>query len=163
MKSQGALANLNGHVFEQMMIPLFEASGFAVMTAREHARLPEAERPPKCVLRNVPFTTIYGHPGKTEFVIVCGDRRIRVEAKRMGSAGSVDEKVPYMLLNGIEKYPEAEIVFVLDGSGWKRGALQWLRDRISEDWMGFRESGKDIRTMNVSEFMDWFNREEWVA
>lgn len=158
-KAQGTLANLSGHVFEQMMIPVFEANGFAVMYEREYGKL--NDRPAKVVLRNSAYTTIYGHPGRTEFVIVCGSRRIRVEAKHMGSAGSVDEKLPYMLLNGIESYPEREVVFVLDGSGWKKGALQWLRDRIAEDWMRYRESGKEIRMMSISEFMDWFNHEDW--
>lgn len=160
-KTQGTLANLCGHVFEQMMVPVFEANGFAVMYEREYRKLDI--KPERCVLRNAPYTTIYGHPGRTEFVIVCGSRRVRVEAKHMGSAGSVDEKIPYMLLNGIESYPEKEVVFVLDGSGWKKGALQWLRDRISEGWMGYREIGKEIRMMTISEFMDWFNREDWEA
>lgn len=158
-KAQGTLANLSGHVFEQMMIPVFEANGFAVMYEREYGKL--RDRPAKVVLRNSAYTTIYGHPGRAEFVIVCGSRRIRVEAKHMGSAGSVDEKLPYMLLNGIESCPEREVVFVLDGSGWKKGALQWLRDRIAEDWMRYRESGKEIRMMDISGFMDWFNHEDW--
>lgn len=160
-RGQGTLANLSGHVFEQMMIPVFEANGFPVMYGRACGGMDEDARPRRCVIRNVPYTTIYGHSGRTEFVIVCGSRRIRVEAKHMGSAGSVDEKLPYMLLNGIERYPENEVVFVLDGNGWKRGALQWLKERIEDDWMEYREKGKEMRMMTISEFMDWFNHEDW--
>lgn len=158
---QGSMANLSGHMFENMMIPIFELNGFKVMYEREFNKIPPENRPSSCVLRNAGYTTIYGHPGRTEFVIKCGARRVRVEAKYMGSAGSVDEKLPYMLLNGIERYPEKEVIFVLDGDGWKTGARQWLKDRIDDNWMDYRDQGKMIRMMTIAEFMDWFNHEEW--
>lgn len=156
--SQGARANKNGKVFEDMMIPLFMANGFEVFSEKELKQRGN-DGIKKYVIKNASYETIYDEKGRTEFVIVDEDRRIRVEAKYQASAGSVDEKFPYMLLNGIEKYPESEIVFVVDGGGYKKGARKWLADKIDEDWLGFKEQGKNICLMTITEFMNWFNHE----
>ena len=61
----------------------------------------------------------------TLYIVTLGNtycRTVRVEAKWQQAAGSVDEKYPYMLLNGIYQYPEKEIIFVVDGGGYKPGA-----------------------------------------
>lgn len=155
--SQGARANQNGKVFEEMMIPLFRANGFAVLTESElKKRGTDTDR---YVVKNARYETIYNEHGRTEFVIRDKDRQIRVEAKFQASAGSVDEKFPYMLLNGIEKYPETEIVFVVDGGGYKQGARQWLEDRIAENWLDYKQKGKNIKLMTITEFVNWFNHE----
>ena len=161
MITQGAIANKNGKVFEKMMLPIFENAGFEIFTSSQiNKRTIQCER---YVITNAPYKTIYGENGKTEFVIVDGDRRIRVEAKYQASAGSVDEKYPYMLLNGIYAYPETEIIFVVDGGGYKPGAHRWLKDSIENNWLKYRESGKDIKLMNIADFMNWFNHEFWRA
>lgn len=158
-RSQGALANLSGRVFERMMEPVFEANGFPVLTEREFRAHPERYGGlGRYILRDAVYTTIYGHEGRTEFVIVDGERRIRVEAKFQSAPGSVDEKFPYMMLNGIYRYPEDEVVFVVDGGGYRAGARAWLEDRIDGDWLRYREEhGKRMRLMSITEFMDWFN------
>ena len=166
----GSLANMQGHIFEDTMIPIFERHGFAVFQNKELEKRPDLLKGrDRYVIRNVPFTTIYEQPGKTEFVIydraaVNSDqqsciRAVRVEAKWQQSAGSVDEKYPYMLLNGIYQYPEKEIVFVVDGGGYKPGARRWLQNRINEDWLKYRERGKVIQLMTINEFIRWFNAE----
>ena len=160
-KSQGALANLSGKVFENMMIPVFNANGFQVISEKEYQAHPEKYASlSRYILKNVAYTTIYEHEGKTEFVIVDGERRIRVEAKYQSAAGSVDEKYPYMLLNGIYQYPEREVIFVVDGGGYKPGAHKWLKKHIDENWLEYRtRHNKDIKLMSIAEFMNWFNHE----
>lgn len=156
MQTQGSLANMNGKIFENMLIPIFEAHGFKVFNESEinHIDLTHIRR---YVIKNASYMTIYDNKGKTEFVIVDDFRRIRVEAKYQAAAGSVDEKYPYMLLNGIYQYPEKEIIFVVDGGGYKPGAREWLQNRINENWLDYKSKGKDIKLMNISEFMNWFN------
>ena len=156
--SQGAQANLNGKVFENMMIPLFQANGFKVFSQTELKKI-KTSNISRYVIRNAPYTTIYEEVGRTEFLIVDEDRRIRVEAKYQASQGSVDEKYPYMLLNGIYAYPEKEIIFVIDGGGYKPGALKWLKKSIEGNWLDFKQNGKDIKLMNIAEFINWFNHE----
>ena len=155
--TQGAQANLNGKVFEDMMIPIFQANGFEVFSESDFNKVKKV--PDKYVIKNAKYRTIYGEMGKTEFVICTENRRVRVEAKYQASAGSVDEKYPYMLLNGIYMYPEDEIIFVVDGGGYKAGAREWLRKNIDDNWLNFKEKGRDIKLMHIVEFVNWFNHE----
>lgn len=160
--TQGAQANLNGKVFEEMMIPIFTAKGFEIFKESELGKpviKAKIQTITKYIIKNASYTTIYGEGGRTEFVIVDGDRRVRVEAKYQASPGSVDEKYPYMLLNGIYKYPEKEIIFVVDGGGYKPGARKWLEDHIKDNWLDYKASGKDIKLMKILEFVNWFNHE----
>ena len=155
--NQGAQANLNGKVFESMMIPIFEVSHFEVYTEAELTKL--SELPDRYIVKNASFITIYKERGRTEFVIINGTRKIRVEVKYQATQGSVDEKYPYMLLNGIYQNPENEIIFVVDGGGYKSGARKWLQEQIDKDWLSFKKNGKDIKLMYISEFVNWFNHE----
>ena len=155
--SQGTMANRNGKVFENIMVPIFESNGYKVVAEKE-AEKPGCVLPKKHVRKNAKFETIYGHPGVTEFVIVNGERRIRVEAKYQSTTGSVDEKYPYMLLNAILQYPEKEIVFVVDGGGYREGAYNWLKKQIDEEFLDYKNTyGKNIKLMSIAEFMNWFN------
>ncbi len=160
--SQGAQANKNGRVFENMMVPIFKDAGFEVFVESE-LKTPTIQEKvstlQRYVIKNAAYTTIYNEGGKTEFVIVEGNRRIRVEAKYQSTAGSVDEKYPYMLLNGIYQYPENEIIFVVDGGGYKPGARQWLEDHIKNNWLDYQSTGKIIKLMTIAEFANWFNHE----
>ena len=158
MITQGAKANLNGKAFEDMMTTLFQTHRFEVTTEAEMNRRTEP-LPDRYVIKNAKYKTIYEEGGRTEFVIVDGERRIRVEAKFQMSQGSVDEKFPYMLLNGIYAYPENEVIFVVDGDGYKPGARVWLQRQIDNDWLEYREHGKDIKLMRLIEFVNWFNAE----
>lgn len=168
--NQGGTANTNGHTLEDTMIPMFEHHGFDIVQNADITRDPSVLKDrQRYVIRNAPFTTIYASKGKTEFVIVdltqlgpdgAPGRKVRVEAKWQQTPGSVDEKYPYMLLNGIYQYPESEIVFVVDGGGYKKQARQWLQDAINNDWLQYREQQhKDIQLMSLAEFMSWFNKE----
>lgn len=160
--SQGAQANKNGRVFENMMIPIFRDAGFEVFNESELAK-PNVQKQisqlKRYIIKNASYMTIYNSGGKTEFVIVDDPRRIRVEAKYQAAPGSVDEKYPYMLLNGIYQYPESEIIFVVDGGGYKPGARDWLKKQIDENWLDFKSKGKDIKLMTIAEFANWFNHE----
>ena len=164
--SQGSTANKNGKIFEQIMVPLFQNHGFAVVTEADIKNDPLIIAGfNRYVIHNASFTTIYNQIGRTEYVIVDGAagpniRKVRVEAKWQQSKGSVDEKYPYMLLNGIYQYPEHEIIFVVDGNGYKPGARQWLKDKIDNNWLDYKNTvHKDIKLMTIAEFLTWFNNE----
>jgi hypothetical protein len=82
---------------------------------------------------NVPFTTIYNHDGNTEFLLISEryNTCARIECKWQQVSGSVDEKLPYLYLNAIEAMPENTIIILIDGQGWKHGAIQWLKDAVA--------------------------------
>ena len=155
--TQGAQANKNGRVFELMMIPIFKDAGFEIFSEADFKKNSIQNTKKKYVIKNSSYNTIYNEVGRTEFVIVFNDRKIRVEAKYQSVPGSIDEKYPYMLLNGIYRYPEKEIIFVVDGSGYKPGARKWLEDHINNNWLNYKEQGKTITLMTITQFANWFN------
>lgn len=157
--SQGGKANKNGKIFEQMMLPIFKEHGFLVMSETDFKKLKAKPDTGKLVLTNSQYTTIYGRNGRTEFVIYNDNRAIRVENKWQQAEGSVDEKYPYMYINGVFAYPEREVIFVVDGNGYKAEARKWLEKQIENDWLEYKEKGKDIKLMTIAEFMTWFNNE----
>ena len=170
--SQGARANLNGKIGETTLEPLFTAHGYTVMMWSEYNKnqtkfkagkpVQDLDALPRLVLKQVPYDSIYHHNAQTEFVIYKRDsgkphRTIRVEVKWQQSAGSVDEKYPYVYLNSVYQYPEHEIVIIIDGNGYKEGALNWIKDKADKKWLV--EDGRSIKVMNLAEFMAFFNKE----
>lgn len=146
---------MNGHIFEDMMIPIFRAHGFRVFSIAEFKKT--VNLPNKYIVKDAPFNSIYNHTGKTEFLIVDGDRKIRVENKYQASAGSVDEKFVYTYINAVEAYPEKEIILVIDGGGYKPGARQWVVDAVNNNFLDYKGKGKSIEVMTIIEFTNWFN------
>lgn len=153
--TQGAQANLNGKIFETLFLPIFEQKGYTIISQSEAKQKTKSQLPKKVVIKQAAYTTIYGHPGKTEMLIINGKRRIRVENKYQRVAGSVDEKFVFTLLNAIEAYPEKEIIIVVDGGGYKEGARQWLVEKVNSNWLNFKSRGKDIKILNMMEFVQW--------
>lgn len=154
-QSQGAKANMNGRIFESMCLPIFHAHNFIVLTYTEYQRI--NPKPARCVIKNAPFQSIYNHTGKTEFLIICDDRKIRVEDKYQESAGSVDEKFCYMYLNSVYAYEEKEIILIIDGGGYKPGARQWVVDAVNSNFLDYKKRGKEIHVFTIMEFFKWFN------
>lgn len=87
----------------------------------------------RIVVKNAPYSTIYGHRSRIEFLVILGaERQIIVEAKRQSTSGSTDEKFPYVYLNAVKNIPDREYVLVLDGNGWKEEALDWINAKAAE-------------------------------
>jgi len=112
------------------------------------------------VIRNYPCMSIYGTPGKKEAFIVappsegfvCGDDgrvRILVEAKWQESAGSTDEKMPFVWQSFLESDIPNWIV-IMDGANWKT-----TRGKAVVAWMKAREAPSDRRwyVTNAKEFI----------
>jgi len=157
--AQGGLANSSGNTLEQTIIATLTSKGFPVEIYRNWIKNPAAY-PSDIVLRNVPYETIYGHRGNTEFLLISEryNLTIRIECKWQQSAGSVDEKFPYLYLNCVQQMPENNIIIVMDGGGAKAGAVQWLRQACDERLFLPEDSPKTITAMNLVEFMSWANR-----
>lgn len=158
---QGAIANVNGKIFEKQLIPLFTEHGYNVMLYSEFKKLGiSLDEAGKMVIRQYPFDSIYQHKGKTEFLLVNNERgrRIRIECKWQQAAGSVDEKFPYMYLNCIFGFEETEIILLVDGNGFKPGALAWLKQSVQDRWLLEENDPKKIQVMSISEFTAYFNR-----
>lgn len=160
--TQGARANANGRIGEDVLLPLFELNGYTVVKWGEyHQHADTYDVLDKLVILQYPYTSIYDHTGKTEFLIknATKDRLMRVEVKWQQAAGSVDEKYPYVWLNVVYAYPEDEIVLIVDGGGYKPGARAWLEQKCRERWLLDDQPDKQVSVMTLAEFVAFFNRE----
>ena len=157
--AQGGLANSSGNTLEQTIIATLTSKGFPVAMYRNWVK-DSVAYPADIVLRNVPYETLYGHRGNTEFLLLSEryDLTIRIECKWQQSAGSVDEKFPYLYLNCVQQMPENHIIIVVDGGGAKAGAVAWLRQACAKRLFLAEDSPKTITAMNLVEFITWANR-----
>ncbi|MGF1535329.1 MAG: PD-(D/E)XK nuclease superfamily protein [Elainellaceae cyanobacterium] len=158
--TQGGAANRQGKVLESTVIPTFESRGFAVVRYSAWCKKPQ-DYGMELLLKNVPYTTIYGQRGYTEF-LVKSERfglNTRIECKWQQSSGSVDEKLPYLYLNCVEAMPEDDIIVIAGGGGMKPGAIPWLRTAVAQG--KYRSPGaarKNIQVFSLEEFLAWANR-----
>jgi len=96
------------------------------------------------LLKHVPYTNIYGSDRcRSEFLLCFQGRKIRIECKSQHSAGSVDEKLPYLYMNFTQCIEEDEAIIVIEGEGFKKGAKEWLRRKCK---------GSKVRVMSLAQF-----------
>jgi len=77
--------------------------------------------------------TIYETPRKVDFLILnkpLFPEGLIIECKWQQSAGSVDEKYPYLLFNIIKT--AVPTVILIDGDGYRKAALKFLKDEVSK-------------------------------
>ncbi len=158
-RSQGGQANKTGNVLEQVVISALNAHDFVMVPYREYEHHQE-KYGKELVLRNVPYTTLYGGRGYTEFLILSEryNVRTRIECKWQQGAGSVDEKLPYTYLSCAESMDENDIIILIDGKGFRDGAVDWLRNAAEQrKYIPANCPNKHIRVMNTTEFLTWCN------
>ena len=81
------------------------------------------------------------HPDKYPDCII-------IESKWQQAGGSVDEKYPYLIINIQTRYPHKTIL-ILDGSGYKKGAEEWIRSEVGNNL---------IAVYSMAEFQTWVNK-----
>ena len=150
----GAIANRQGNILEQQVRQAFASHGFREVAFAEYEKLASGSTlpgvpVPDLLVRRVPYQSIYGHRGGTEVLAVTASRGLGI---RIESQGSVDEKFPYLYLNCIQAMPEREIILLIDGNGYKPGALAWLKQAVAS------QDAKLIHVFNLVEFLVWANR-----
>jgi hypothetical protein len=108
--------------------------------------------------KNVPYKNIYGNKRcRSEFVLrkheiplsnwdAFSMRTIRIECKYQNARGSVDEKLPYLADNFLNTIEEKEAVIVIEGKGFKEGAVEWLREKCK---------GTKVQVFDLVEFYEW--------
>lgn len=151
---QGAIATSHGAKFERKIALAVVEHGF---TQRSYLDWHDDGEPEgEWLLTNVPYVTLYGSKGRTEFLLLSAARglRIRIEAKWQSSAGSVDEKLPHLYLNALKAMPENDVIIVIDGPGWRPGGLEWLRKAAADRAFADRPE-KVVRVMSLDEFRTW--------
>ena len=150
----------SGNVLEKTIVGAFQTKGFCLVSYREYYKNP-ASYGEEVLLKNAPYSTIYKHNGVTEYLLKSRkyNKEIRIECKWQQVSRSVDEKLPYLYLNCVERVPEKEIIVIIDGDGWKKGAIEWLRDAVQNKKYENSTNPKTIRIFNLKQFVTWVNKE----
>ena len=136
---QGTKANKNGLSLENLVEDCITARLF--VSSEKFSKTDQRE---DILLKHVPYTNIYGSSRcRSEFLLCYQGRKIRIECKAQHSAGSVDEKLPYLFMNFTQCIEEEEDIIVIEGDGFKKGAKEWLRRKCK---------GTKVRVMSLAEF-----------
>ncbi len=157
--SQGGLANRSGSVLEGVVTSTLIPHGFIVAQYRDLKKDPSGYGS-ELLIKNAPLTTLYGTSGKTEFLLRSEKHQleIRIECKWQQSGGSVDEKFPHLYLSAIEAIPENDVILLVDGKGFRQGAVDWLRNAVEQRrFIPNDMPDKNIQVMDTTEFMTWAN------
>jgi len=157
---KGTKSNITGNQLELTVKTVLSNKGFELIPYRTWEKNKE-KYGEELLLENVPFSTIYAHKGNTEFLLMSKkyDLRIRIECKWQQVSGSVDEKLPYLYLNTIEAMPEDTIMILIDGAGWKAGAIKWLKEAVQQKKYTTEENkNKSVMVFSLTEFLTWANQ-----
>lgn len=156
---KGTKSNLSGNQLEVAVKSVLTGKGFELVRYKDWEK-DKNKYGGELLLENAPFTTIYNHKGKTEFLLLSEkyNLKIRIECKWQQVSGSVDEKIPYLYLNSIEAMPEKDIMILIDGAGWKQGAIKWLKDAVVQMKYTTGERKKNIMVFSLTEFFTWANK-----
>lgn len=156
---RGHKTNITGNQLEVAVQTVLQNKGFEIEMFRKWQKNPD-NYGDELLLKNVPYKTIYKHNGNTEFLLISkrNNLKIRIECKWQQVAGSVDEKLPYLYLNAIEAMQEKDIIILIDGNGWKKGAITWLKKAVSNNlYTTVLNHGKNIMVFTLTEFFSWAN------
>ncbi len=155
---KGRKGSDTGSTLEGIVEQTLSRYGFQAISYSKYAKRPQ-DYGEELLLKNVPYTSIYSHTARTEFLLRSKRFKleIRIECKWQQVTGSVDEKLPYLYLNAIEAMPESQIIIIIDGEGWKRGAKEWLERVVKDKQYQPENSNKEIQVMKLTEFITWVN------
>lgn len=97
--------------------------------------------------------SIYNTTWRCDFVLYHPQKHpncLIIETKWQQSPGSVDEKYPYLVSN-IKKQSVYDTIIIIDGDGYKVGALKWLKSQVD---------GNLKNVFSMSEFTIWANKQK---
>lgn len=152
MRQGGTIANLNGNELERFVIDVLVRKGYEYIEPKLFHGFCEVSEQKVFSHQVTVGKTIYDTTRRCDLIVFNPNwkgknhKAIRIiECKWQESAGSVDEKYPFLVLN-IKKL-EYDTYILLDGSGYKQGAEDWLRSQVSGNLLGvfsMRQFQKEI-------------------
>lgn len=132
-KSGGSVANTTGHVLENFLVPILRNHDY-VTVAADRFDLAQCLEQKIYARQYRTGTNIYGGMRKVDFILydpVRHPNTLVIQCKWQASSGSVQEKYPYEKLC-IDKN-QLRTIILIDGGGYTKGALQWLKDHAGPD------------------------------
>lgn len=147
--TEGSKANLTGQTLEEFVEFILVKNSYNKISASEYIDKKYTYNHPIYSKQVNLINTIYESNWRMDFVISNPAKKINlgIECKWQQSAGSVDEKFPYLVLNIKEKSP-IPCIIIVDGGGYKPQAYNWLKKQVG---------GKLLDVLNMSEFTKFVN------
>lgn len=109
------------------------------------------------VIKDHPYETVYGTAGKLEFFLYeKGKVAYGIEVKHQSTSGSVDEKLPYVVLNALRKWESPKAILVLSGAHWDTARGKKIRNAMEELATSIKKD--KLQIMNVNEFNNWISK-----
>lgn len=151
-QQQGAQANRQGQNLEGQVETILIASGYHKVKANKYDNEVLSNPRPVFARQYKINNNLYRQTSKIDFILfhptIHPDGLI-IECKWQQSAGSVDEKFPYLAINIRAHYNKKGIVIV-DGGGFRPGGVNWLKSQI--------DGNRLLHVFSLSEFMVWVNQ-----
>ena len=150
MEQGGTKANKTGKRLEEFITHELEESNYTFIDRLKWKTALYLNQPiytrQLFLCKSIYETAIYGdftifHPEKYPNCLV-------IESKWQQSAGSVDEKLPFLVSNIKNRFPFDAIV-VIDGGGFKKGAINWVKNQIG---------GHLLNVFSMADFHKWVNK-----
>jgi hypothetical protein len=143
-------ANINGNRLEAYVDNVLRTEGYRQVGDREIDAYIVNERSGYYARQVKLGTGIYGTGIKTDFVVHRKNsiKPLIIECKWQESGGTADEKLPFLVANIRECYPH-ETCVVIDGPGFRSGAIEWLKRQ---------KDAKMVDVFRMQEFQTWANK-----
>jgi len=143
-------ANKNGNSLEAYVDGVLRNQGYREVDDRDIANYIVNEHPGHYARQVKLGKGIYGTGIKTDFVVYRRDAKapLIIECKWQESGGTADEKLPFLVANVRECYPY-ETCVVIDGAGFRPGAVEWLKRQ---------KDRKIVGVFRMQEFQTWANK-----
>ncbi|MGY0399966.1 MAG: PD-(D/E)XK nuclease superfamily protein [Ostreibacterium sp.] len=149
-KSSGSIANSNVSHLEETIENIFKRDGYTEIDKNRFLSFSQVSEQPIYSKQVIIGETIYETIRKCDLIIFHPKKfkeNLVIECKWQQSAGSVDEKYPFLVLN-IKKLG-VDTIIILDGGGFKKGAETWLKSEVN---------GCLKKVINLAEFMKLANK-----
>jgi len=156
----GTKTSHGGQILESVINAL-KLKNFSVCPNKEYCKqrndglLPA---PPRLLVKNCNYTTIFGTPGRREWYIISTEWTGELECKFQAGPGSTDEKMLYVS-ETFRRNDEPHMAVVYGGPWWNsgRGAaiIAWLKKEAEAIK---RDRGKQLLVLDVNGFMNWAHR-----
>lgn len=149
-------ANKTGKWLEDEVEKTITDYGFSVLHHRDiktkFGKNIIKDSPKGFLLKNVPYTNMYGEKSTGEFVLQLSNYGpIRIECRNQNVRGSVDEKFPYLIGN-CYSFDEKDVVLVVEGSGARSAAKKFVINASKAI------AYKKVRVFTLAQFKSWAKR-----
>ncbi|MDR3030923.1 MAG: hypothetical protein LBU35_00885 [Holosporales bacterium] len=134
--SSGTKANKTGNALESFVEAILIRNGYTefINNKKQVFAMRQSVGGKQFSKQQLCGESIYGSARRCDFFVINQERfpkNLIIECKWQESAGSVDEKYPFVMLN-ITKIAILTIVLI-DGKGYKKQAFKWLKDQVSTE------------------------------